>query len=178
MAQPVQNVFQALDQALATAVATAGRSVVQVGRGHGHAGTGIVWADDLVISSSFHTPDRTKVGIPAPPGNGDPADVDEIPRDATRGGVNPPALPAERGRESPLSIDTDLLDAYSRAVVDVVERAGPAVVAIEIGAARGSHGGAGSGFVVTPDVYVMTNSHVVSGARAIKVNTRPLVLPA
>jgi len=76
MAQPVQNVFQALDQALAAAVATAGRSVVQVGRGHGHAGTGIVWADDLVISSSFHTPDRTKVGIPVQPGNGDPADVD------------------------------------------------------------------------------------------------------
>jgi S1-C subfamily serine protease len=71
MAQPVQNVFQALDQALAAAVATAGRSVVQVGRGHGHAGTGIVWADDLVISSSFHAPDRTRVGIPVPPGNGD-----------------------------------------------------------------------------------------------------------
>jgi S1-C subfamily serine protease len=76
MAQPVQNVFQALDQALASAVATAGRSVVQVSRGHGHAGTGIVWADDLVISSSFHTPDRTRVGIPAPSGNGDPVDVE------------------------------------------------------------------------------------------------------
>jgi len=71
MAQPAQNVFHALDQALAAAVATAGRSVVQVGRGHGHAGTGIVWADDLVISSSFHTPDRTGVGIPSPGGNGD-----------------------------------------------------------------------------------------------------------
>lgn len=71
MAQLAQNVFHALDQALAAAVATAGRSVVQVGRGHGHAGTGIVWADDRVISSSFHTPDRTKVGIPDPGGNGD-----------------------------------------------------------------------------------------------------------
>src|SRR5689334_6042881 len=43
------------------------------------------------------------------------------PRDATRGGVNRPAPPAERGRESPLWIDP-----YSCAVVDVVERAGPA----------------------------------------------------
>ena len=33
--------------------------------------------------------------------------------------------------------DEDLLDAYSRAVVDVVERAGPAVIAIEVGATRG-----------------------------------------
>jgi S1-C subfamily serine protease len=68
--------------------------------------------------------------------------------------------------------DAALLDAYSRAVVDVVERAGPAVVAIEIGAARGARsGGAGSGFVVTPDGYVMTNSHVVSDARVLKVRT-------
>jgi S1-C subfamily serine protease len=63
-----------------------------------------------------------------------------------------------------------LLDAYSRAVVDVVERAGPAVIAIEIGG-KGGAGGAGSGFVVTPDGYVMTNSHVVSAARAIRVKT-------
>ena len=57
-------------------------------------------------------------------------------------------------------------------VVEVVERAGPAVVAIETAAAGGGHpGGAGSGFAVTPDGYVMTNSHVVSGARAIRVKT-------
>ena len=57
-------------------------------------------------------------------------------------------------------------------VVEVVERAGPAVVAIETAAAGGGHpGGAGSGFAVTPDGYGMTNSHVVSGARAIRVKT-------
>ena len=66
MAQPQQDVFHALDQALATAVAAASPSVVHVARGHGHAGTGIVWSDDLVISASFHTPDRTHVGIPTP----------------------------------------------------------------------------------------------------------------
>ena len=65
--------------------------------------------------------------------------------------------------------DHDLLDAYSRAVVTVVERAGPAVVSLEIGAGRGA--GAGSGFAVTPDGYVMTNSHVVHGAKKIKVST-------
>src|ERR1044071_1608693 len=86
MAQPAQNFFQALDQGLAAAVATAGRSIVHVGRGHGASGTGIAWADDLVISSSFHTPDRTTVGIPSSAGQGE-----EDSRDATR--------------ESPLLID-------------------------------------------------------------------------
>jgi len=66
--------------------------------------------------------------------------------------------------------DQDLLDAYSRAVIGVVETAGPAVVSLEVAAKRGrGPQGAGSGFVVTPDGYVMTNSHVVAGARQIRV---------
>lgn len=98
MAQPAQNVFHALDQALATAVATAARSVVHVARGHGHGGTGIVWADDLVISSSFHTPDRTKVGIATADGEIDHRDAEVIGRDpgsdvallrVTGGGLTP-----------------------------------------------------------------------------------------
>jgi S1-C subfamily serine protease len=90
MAQPAQNVFHALDQALAAAVATAGRSVVHVARGHGHAGTGIVWADDLVISASFHTPDRTRVGVAAPVGNpGGEHDVELDSRDAEVIGRDP-----------------------------------------------------------------------------------------
>ena len=66
--------------------------------------------------------------------------------------------------------EDELLDAYSRAIIGVVDRAGPAVVSLEIGGARGP-GGAGSGFAVTPDGYVMTNSHVVHGARHVKVRT-------
>ena len=81
MAQPAQNVFHALDQALAAAVATAARSVVHVARGHGHGGTGIVWASDLVVSASFHTPDRTSVGIASGDGELDRRDAEVIGRD-------------------------------------------------------------------------------------------------
>jgi len=70
---------------------------------------------------------------------------------------------------APVVDDGELLDAYSRAVVDVVDRSGPAVISIEVGGHRGS--GAGSGFVVTPDGYAMTNSHVVSSAKKIRVRT-------
>ena len=63
MAQPALDVFRSLDQALAAAVAAIGPSVVHVARGRS-GGTGIVWADDLVISASFHTPDETRVGLP------------------------------------------------------------------------------------------------------------------
>src|SRR4051812_14575192 len=74
------SVFHALDSALAAAVAAAAPSTVQVRRGHGQGGTGIVWAEDLVITSNFHCPDRTTVGIPTPVGNGDPETIEE--RDA------------------------------------------------------------------------------------------------
>src|SRR6267143_1126002 len=49
--------------------------------------------------------------------------------------------------------DTELLDAYSRTVIGVVEEVGPAVVGIS---------GIGSGLILTPDGYVLTNHHVVS----------------
>src|SRR5215472_11991249 len=64
--------------------------------------------------------------------------------------------------------DGEALDAYSRAVVDVVSQVGPAVVSIARASRRGP-GGAGSGVVFAPDGYVLTNAHVVAGADELEL---------
>jgi S1-C subfamily serine protease len=64
--------------------------------------------------------------------------------------------------------DLALLDAYSRAVIGAVDRVGPAVLHLQITGANDGVNGAGSGVVFTPDAYVLTNSHVVNGARKIQ----------
>src|ERR1700681_3128784 len=71
--------------------------------------------------------------------------------------------------------DQALLDAYSRAVIDVVDRVGPAVVGLTIhaGEANGRpRGGTGSGVVVAPDGLILTNSHVAGAGSTASSSAR------
>jgi S1-C subfamily serine protease len=82
-----------------------------------------------------------------------------MPLDLPYGAATPP----ERA-------DAELLDAYSLAVSGAVERVAPAVAHVRVTRAKGARGeGSGSGFLITPDGYLVTNSHVATGASALEV---------
>lgn len=81
-----------------------------------------------------------------------------------------PRAPEERAPDSGGGkTDAELLDAYSQAVIGVVGRVGPAVISVT--GREPEDAGIGSGFLIAPDGFALTNSHVVQGRTRLKATT-------
>src|SRR5438094_9856654 len=108
------------------------------------------------------------MSITAPPKN-NAGRIDFLFNETNSGASQP-----VRGETQP--DDSEVLDAYARTVVSAVARVTPTVVNIDVkqrvSARRRERelSGNGSGFVIAPDGFILTNSHVVHDARAITVN--------
>jgi S1-C subfamily serine protease len=74
---------------------------------------------------------------------------------------------AESQPPDPIPTESEALDAFSRVVVHVAELLRPAVVNLR--GERGRDGGSGSGILFTPDGFLLTNNHVVHGARQVRI---------
>jgi len=86
------------------------------------------------------------------------------------GDLGPPVEPVAAAQRVD---DAPLLDAYSHAVIEAVAQASPAVVHIQVeGDAEAGRraSGSGSGFVITPDGYIVTNSHVAGRSKLLRVS--------
>ncbi len=90
--------------------------------------------------------------------------------------VSDSTTPSSPGPPLPARGEGELLDSYSNAIVSAVDKVGPSVINIDVRHRRVQNGreqegrGSGSGFIVTPDGFAITNSHVVSGADKIEVS--------
>jgi len=80
-------------------------------------------------------------------------------------------MPADDAADAAVAEDLALLDAYSRAVVGTLERSRGGVLALACLSRRGRRTvqGAGSGFLITPDGYLLTNGHVADAGDEIRV---------